>query len=95
MTTNLQIGLAYAIGKNNKMEHNIVHLDEVLDKDIFKSYSITMHEGMNGSKVYVLYKNLGFGSFNSKTLVTVDADFSLTQVIHIIEEAISYDLKRG
>ena len=92
MATNIQIGLAYAIGKTRGIEHEIVHLDEVLN-DIYKPYSITVHKGIYDSKKYVLFKDIG--KPDSRVLVDVDADFTLTQVIHIIEEVIAYDLKKN
>lgn len=92
MATNIQIGLAYAIGAIGNQEHKMVHLEEVLKNDIYKPYVITMHSGLNGNKSYVLYKNLS--ATDGKSLVKIDTEFSLTQVIHIIEEVIAYDLKR-
>ena len=92
MATNIQIGLAYVIGKNRGIEHEIVHLDEVLD-DAYKPYALTMHEGLHESKKYVLFKDIG--TENSRVLVDVDACFTLTQVIHILEEVIAYDLKKN
>lgn len=93
MATNIQIGLAFAIGAINNQEHKMVYLEEVLKNDIYKPYVITMHSGLNGSKSYVLYKNLS--ATDGKSLVKIDTDFSMTQIIHILEEVVGYDLKRN
>lgn len=91
MATNIQIGLAYAIGAIGNECHKLVHLDEVLGEN-YKPYVMTMHEGIRNNNTYVLFKNLTSKTDYSK-LAEMDTRFSLTQVIHIFEEVIAYDLK--
>lgn len=91
MTTNLQMGLAYVLGLVGSIEHKLINVGEVISNDDYKAYTVTMHSTLHGDHCYVLYKDLG--KDNSIKLAEIYEGFKLNQKIHILEQAICYDLK--
>lgn len=89
MTTNLQMGISYCIGKANGKEAPIC-MGDVLGPD-YNKYDIAYGSTIHG-KAYYLHKNLGTG--NSSLLAAIDDGFRLGQIAHIIEEVVSYDINK-
>ena len=90
MTTNLQMGISYTIGRAVSKDGPVC-LGEVLEGPGVKRYDISHGKNLGGMEV-ILYKDLG--KAGSKRIGAVDASFNFTKIVHIIEEMITYDLKR-
>ena len=88
MTTNIQMGISYLIGKVIA-EKKPTCLDEVLGPD-YNMYDISCGKNLSGMEI-ALYKDLG--KTESKRLGSVGNYYSLNQMVHIIEELIVYDKK--
>ena len=91
MATNIQMGIAYAIGKIDETAHKLVKIDKFVGSQ-YSKYTLTMHEGMHGNRTYVLYADLG--EEKMKKLVEICDGLKITQIIHILEEVIAYDLNK-
>lgn len=89
MTTNLQMGIAYAIGAA-KAKGGPIGLDEALGPD-YSAYDISYGTQVHG-KEYVLYKDL---SKEAKRLASIYDAFSLNQIVHVMEEMVIYDMKKN
>jgi RNA binding exosome subunit len=92
MATNIQMGIAYAIGKIDETEHKLVKIDKFVGSQ-YSKYTLTMHKGLHGNMTYVLYTDLN-NEETMKKLVEICDGLKITQIIHILEEVIAYDLNK-